>query len=173
MSNSTTIEIRIAGSADCESLVAFNLAMAEETEGKLLDKTVLQAGVNHLLENPQFGFYVVAEDRSFNVAKIIGSLMITYEWSDWRNALFWWVQSVYVEPQYRRQGVYRQLYLFVKERAEAAGGVCGFRLYVEKENAIAQQTYSKLGMYESHYLMFEEECNFPGQQEPGTNGNDF
>src|SRR6266496_6687259 len=103
------IDIRIAKNEDFESLVAFNLAMAIETEGKQLNETILRAGVNYLLETPQFGFYALAEDRSGDSARIIGSLMITYEWSDWRNGLFWWVQSVYVKPEYRRQGVYRKL----------------------------------------------------------------
>jgi ribosomal protein S18 acetylase RimI-like enzyme len=152
------ISIRLAGESDLESLVAFNLAMAEETESKQLNEKVLRAGVLHLLKNPRYGFYVVAEDAAPEGPSVIGSLMVTYEWSDWRNALFWWIQSVYVKPPYRRRGIYRRLYAFVKECANKEKGVCGFRLYVEKENSIAQQTYRNLGMEESHYLMFEEGC---------------
>jgi ribosomal protein S18 acetylase RimI-like enzyme len=81
--------------------------------------------------------------------KRAGQMMITYEWSDWRNAVFWWIQSVYIRPEFRRKGIYRRLYDFVKQRAKAQGGVCGFRLYVEKENAGAQKTYAALGMAES------------------------
>lgn len=83
--------------------------------------------------------------------------MITKEWSDWRNGLFWWIQSVYVKPEYRRQGIYRRMYRFVKDLAENHPEVCGCRLYVEKENTVAQSTYSALGMTETHYKLFEEE----------------
>jgi ribosomal protein S18 acetylase RimI-like enzyme len=161
MSTSDNIVVRVARVDDLESLVEFNLAMARETEDKSLDRATLTSGVSHLLQNPLYGFYVVAENAT--ASEVVGSLMITYEWSDWRNALFWWVQSVYVKPLYRRRGVYRALYSEVKDRAAAERGVCGFRLYVEKENTIAQQTYRRLGMDESHYLMFEEGCDFASQ----------
>ena len=82
--------------------------------------------------------------------------MVTYEWSDWRNGLFWWIQSVYITQNFRRRGIYRRLYEFVKEMAQAESDVRGFRLYVEKENRTAQLTYERLGMAETHYLMFEE-----------------
>ena len=88
--------------------------------------------------------------------QVVGSLMVTTEWSDWRNGVFWWVQSVYISPDYRRQGIYGQLYAQVKTLAEQQQNVCGFRLYVEKENVIAQKTYASLGMEQSHYLMYEE-----------------
>ena len=81
--------------------------------------------------------------------------MITFEWSDWRNSWFWWIQSVYISPEFRGKGVYRQLYEFVVNKAQAQGDVCGFRLYVERENTRAQKVYEKLGMETSHYLMFE------------------
>jgi ribosomal protein S18 acetylase RimI-like enzyme len=82
--------------------------------------------------------------------------MVTYEWSDWRNAWFWWIQSVYIDPQYRGKRIYSQLYGFVKQKAAESGNVCGFRLYVEKENDHAQRVYEKLGMEATYYLMFEE-----------------
>jgi ribosomal protein S18 acetylase RimI-like enzyme len=147
------INIRLAAERDVEALGRFNRAMALETEALELDLTVLTAGVENLLRHKQHGFYLIAETA---VAEAVGSLMITYEWSDWRNGLFWWIQSVYIAPQFRRRGVYRRLYEFVKELAAKQEEVCGFRLYVEKENRTAQRTYEQLGMSETHYLMFEE-----------------
>lgn len=145
------MEIRIASAEDAASLVEFNQAMALETEGKTLDPETLGRGVRAVFEDRARGFYVVAEESG----RIVGGLMITYEWSDWRNAWFWWIQSVYIVPEARGTGVYRRLYEFVRERAEQAGDVCGFRLYVESENRNARAVYEKLGMEESHYLMYE------------------
>jgi ribosomal protein S18 acetylase RimI-like enzyme len=148
-----TFSVRRAAARDREVLVEFNLAMARETEAKELAPEVLRAGVAHFIERPQYGFYVVAEDAG----EVVGSLMITYEWSDWRDGLFWWIQSVYVRPADRRRGVYRRLYEHVKRLAAADDSeVRGFRLYVEKENRVAQTTYERLGMAETHYLMYEE-----------------
>lgn len=144
--------VRSATQADAAALVEFNRAMAKETEDKDLAVSVLSAGVNWLLQNPTQGFYLIAE-RGGEVA---GCLMVTSEWSDWRNGLFWWIQSVYVRPQYRRKGAYRRLYLHVKQLARERGDICGFRLYVEKENVNAQKTYQSLGMQETPYRMFEE-----------------
>ena len=141
----------MAEPSDLESLVNFNQLMAWETEQKKLDENTLKKGVAALIADDNKGFYLVAEQH----AQVIGSLMVTTEWSDWRNAVFWWVQSVYVTPDYRRKGIYAHLYAQVKTLAEQQN-VCGFRLYVEKENIIAQKTYVSLGMVESHYLMFEE-----------------
>ena len=98
------------------------------------------------------GFYVVAEQEN----KIIGGLMITFEWSDWRDSWFWWIQSVYILPEGRGRKIYSRLYDFVKEKAAEAGDVCGIRLYVENENTHAQKVYEKVGMEASHYLMYEE-----------------
>jgi ribosomal protein S18 acetylase RimI-like enzyme len=89
--------------------------------------------------------------------RIAGGLMVTFEWSDWRNKWFWWIQSVYVLPDFRGQAVYRKLYDFVKQKAAEAGNVCGFRLYVEHDNKRAQHVYETVGMAASHYLMYEEE----------------
>jgi ribosomal protein S18 acetylase RimI-like enzyme len=147
------ITIRRATIDDVATLVQFNQAMARETEGKELADDILRPGVEGLLARPEYGFYVVAEPND-GPRDAVGSLMITYEWSDWRNGLFWWIQSVYVTPEWRRRGVYTALYDDAKQRA-AAENVCGFRLYVEKENLAAQQTYERLGMSETHYLMFE------------------
>lgn len=146
------ISIRVANRQDLAALVNFNQSMALETENKKLDSDVLNKGVGALMADPNKGFYLVAEQN----AQVVGSLMVTTEWSDWRNAVFWWIQSVYILPQNRRQGIYGLLYAKVKELAEQDGNVCGLRLYVEKENVIAQRTYEALGMEQSHYLMYEE-----------------
>jgi ribosomal protein S18 acetylase RimI-like enzyme len=139
---------------DAEILAKFNQFMALETENKKLDYDTVFRGVNNLIKNPQYGCYFIAEKN-----KILGSLMITTEWSDWCNGLFWWIQSVYVHPEYRRQGVYRKLYRFVKERAKKESNVCGLRLYVEKDNLVAQKSYEALGMKETSYKIFEDLFN--------------
>ncbi len=145
------VDIRKATRQDLQHLVNFNQAMAWETEQKNLDEAVLAAGVGAVLENPEHGFYLVAEQDGV----IAAGLMVTYEWSDWRNGQFWWVQSVYVLPDFRRHGLYSALYDKVKQLASEQGDVPGIRLYVEKDNQAAQSTYIKNGMQESHYLMFE------------------
>lgn len=147
------ITIRLATDDDVSTLTRFNIAMARETEGKGLDADTVRAGVQALLDHPARGFYLVAEQDGV----IIGSLMITTEWSDWRDGDFWWVQSVYVRPEARRQGVYSALYDRVKTRAaEAHPSVCGIRLYVEQTNAAARQAYLALGMAETGYRIYEE-----------------
>jgi ribosomal protein S18 acetylase RimI-like enzyme len=142
----------VAEQSDLGLLVNFNQLMAWETEQKKLDEITLSQGVAALIADDNKGFYLVAEQHG----QVVGSLMVTTEWSDWRNGVFWWVQSVYISPDYRRQGIYGQLYAQVKTLAEQQQNVCGFRLYVEKENVIAQKTYASLGMEQSHYLMYEE-----------------
>lgn len=149
----STIQIRQANANDALTLADFNIAMARETEERALDRTTITAGVQAIFDNSDRGFYVVADAGE----QIAGSLMITKEWSDWRNGVFWWVQSVYVAPDFRRRGIYKMLYQHVKYLAQNTGGVCGFRLYVEKDNNRAQQTYESLGMQTTDYLMYEEE----------------
>ena len=146
------VNVRRATTTDVTALVAFNRAMAMETEGRELETAVVTAGVQSLLGRPELGFYLIAECSG----EVAASLMVTSEWSDWRNGLFWWIQSVYVKPDYRRRGLYRQLYRQVKQLAAERGDVCGFRLYVEKDNRQAQQTYAALGMRETAYKLFEE-----------------
>lgn len=146
------ILIRKAERRDASIIAKFNIAMALETENKTLEPETIQAGVLSLFEQPQAGFYVVAEVDQ----EIAGCLMITFEWSDWRNGTFWWVQSVYVAPDFRRMGLYSTLYLSIKEMAKDEQNICGFRLYVDKDNVAAQKTYEKLGMEPMHYLMYEE-----------------
>lgn len=145
--------IRIAAAEDAGSLVRFNQAMALETEGKELSFDTISNGVASVFSDDKKGFYVVAEQNEV----IVGGMMVTYEWSDWRNKWFWWIQSVYILPEGRGQKLYSRMYEFVKQKAADAGNVCGFRLYVENDNYHAQKVYEKLGMESSHYLMYEEE----------------
>ncbi|CAD7844238.1 MAG: Acetyltransferase, GNAT family [Olavius algarvensis Delta 4 endosymbiont] len=146
------MEIRYATLADADTIARFNQAMALETENKVLADEVINAGVGALMENPRDGFYVVAVVDGVLAA----SLMVTSEWSDWRNGFFWWIQSVYVEREYRRRGLYSAMYRFVKNEAAQRADVCGFRLYVEQENISAQNTYEYLGMKRTAYVLYEE-----------------
>ena len=126
--------------------------MAQETEGLALDDARTLAGVRAVLADEKRGFYLVAEREG----AVVGQLMITTEWSDWRNAWFWWIQSVYVLPAHRRTGVFRALHDEVLRQVAARDDVCGVRLYVEKDNTRAQQTYQDLGMAQTDYLLFEQ-----------------
>ncbi len=152
MKSSDGFLIRIGELKDIDELVKFNIALASETEGLMLSEKILRKGVENLIENKDYGFYLIAE----NNGTIVGSLMVTTEWSDWRNGFFWWVQSVYVKPENRRQGIYSSLYKHAKKLSERKMNVLGFRLYVEKNNSIAIETYKALGMIETHYKLFEE-----------------
>ncbi len=144
--------IRNATRDDARALAGFNRNMALETENLALIPAVILGGVEAVLANPARGFYVVAEARG----ELVASLMVTTEWSDWRNGVFWWIQSVYVARDWRRRGLYRSLYAHVKHLAEEDKNVCGFRLYVERENQVAQKTYAALGMAETRYKVFEQ-----------------
>ncbi|NEO98028.1 MAG: GNAT family N-acetyltransferase [Symploca sp. SIO2E9] len=147
--------IRIGELQDLDVLVNFNQAMADETEGRKLTLEIVTAGVKTLLENPNLGFYLLAEKNG----EVAGTLMVTTEWSDWHNGLYWWIQSVYIRPEFRRQGVYHQLYNFVKDKAKQEQDelkIWGFRLYVESQNMVAQKTYESLGMKETSYKIYEE-----------------
>lgn len=146
------MNIRFARADEAPALVAFNQAMALETEGKTLDAAVLAPGVEAVFLDKAKGFYVVAEETG----NIVGGLMVTFEWSDWRNKWFWWIQSVYIIPEARGRRLYSEMYDFVKKQAGERDDVCGFRLYVEKENLNAQKVYEKVGMESSYYLMYEE-----------------
>ena len=149
---SDQIKIRDALPKDSVTLVEFNIRMAKETEDKQLDKGIVTSGVNAVLEDRKNGFYLIAEVDG----KVVGSLMVTTEWSDWRNGAFWWIQSVYIESGFRRHGVFRALYEEVRERARRTERVCGCRLYVERDNTTAQATYNKLGLEEANYKIFED-----------------
>lgn len=128
----------------------FNAALARETEALTLDLEVLRRGVTQVLEDAAKGFYLVADEGS----RVVGQLMVTPEWSDWRNADWWWIQSVYVAPDFRRRGVFRALYEATLERSKQAGAH-GLRLYVERENLRAQSTYAALGMKHARYELYE------------------
>ena len=148
-----SITIRRANANDSRAIADFNISMALETEGKQLDPATINSGVANMIANPNRGFYLVAEDAGV----VVGSLMVTTEWSDWRNGLFWWIQSVFIVEAYRRRGIYSRLYETVKTMAAEADNICGYRLYVEKDNRTAQLTYEKLGMMATDYLLYEEE----------------
>lgn len=148
----TNLKIRLADGDEIDALVEFNQAMALETEGKVLDENILRQGVAAVVADSLKGFYVVAESEG----TIAGGLLVTFEWSDWRNAWFWWIQSVYIRPGFRGRRIYAEMYDFVKLRAADDGAVCGFRLYVERDNMRARNVYERLGMSESHYVMYEE-----------------
>ncbi len=150
---SDEIRIRPARALDIATLVDFNIGMARETEGKELSRQIVTAGVTSLLNRPADGFYVVAE----NDPAVLGALMVTFEWSDWRSGFFWWIQSVFVRPEFRRRGVFKRLYRHVRTLAKDRPDVCGLRLYVEGDNESARQTYESLGMRMTPYRMYEEE----------------
>ena len=147
-------KIRPATGADAKIIAAFQVAMARETEEKLLDALTVTAGVENVLQNPNLGHFLVATDEKNTV---IAALLITFEWSEWRNGQFWWIQSVYVVPEARGSGIFRALFAEVKKRAQSSEMVCGLRLYVERDNQKAQAVYTKLGMEETPYRIFEEE----------------
>ncbi len=145
------LRIRRAGVDDVETIVQFNQALARETEDRQLEAERLQAGVQRALQLGDVMYFVA--ERSGHV---VGQVMVTREWSDWRCGYFWWLQSVYVDPRARRQGVFRKLYLHVRKLAGQQADCCGLRLYVESENDRAQQTYRQLGMNKTGYLVMEE-----------------
>lgn len=155
--NSQGIIIRPACPEDVDIIVMFNAAMALETERRRLDLATLRKGTLAFLGNPQYGFYIVAELPENRNNKVAGQLMITYEWSDWRNAVFWWVQSVYVAPDKRRQGIFRAMHDHINMQAKADPRVCGIRLYVERENHRAQTVYQRVGLTPSVYTVFEQD----------------
>lgn len=145
------LAVRRAGFADAAIITAHNRAMALETEGLTLDPARVAAGVAAVLADAAKGWYLLAEQDG----RVVGQLMVTFEWSDWRNGTFWWIQSVYVAPEARRRGVYRALYAHLLAAARADGGVAGVRLYVHHDNARAAATYAGLGMERAPYEVFE------------------
>ncbi len=145
------IIVREATPSDIDALVDFQQSMAQETEGKSLDPDLLLEGVSSVFLSPSRGFYLVAEVEG----RVAASLLITYEWSDWRNATFWWIQSVYVGTRLRRRGVFKAMHNYVCDLASSRDDICGIRLYVDRNNLVAQQAYASVGMSKSHYDMFE------------------
>lgn len=146
-----SVRVRAARPEDLESLVDFNCRLARETEDHELDPATVRRGLSRLFDNPAAGFYTVAEQGG----RVVGCLLITFEWSDWRDGWLWWIQSVYVEAAARRRGVFRRLFAHVREKAETDADVRGLRLYVERGNGRAQATYASMGMEEAPYKLFE------------------
>lgn len=145
------LHIRPALASDLDFVVAGNLALARETENLALDVTVLREGVRALLDGRAPGAYWIAELDG----AVVGQTLITYEWSDWRNRMVWWIQSVYVLPETRQYGVFRAVYAHLRREA-AAAGAGGLRLYVDTTNVRAQSVYAALGMNGDHYRVFED-----------------
>ena len=164
MSWTKDVIIRPAQMEDIETIAAFSAAMALETEGRALDRERLLQGTRSLLATPASGFFMVAEQKEPTDSQVVGQLMVTFEWSDWRNAVFWWIQSVYVDPTRRRQGIFRKLHAEVMATAKADAKVCGIRLYVESENRVAQEVYRKIGLKPSSYAVFETDFVLGRQQ---------
>ncbi|MGL5313255.1 MAG: GNAT family N-acetyltransferase [Peptostreptococcaceae bacterium] len=149
------MSIRRAKIEDLETIVKFNYNLAKETEDKELNVDILTKGVEAVLVDNTKGQYYVYTIND----KVVGQLMHTYEWSDWRNGTFLWIQSVYVEKEYRKKGIFKELYNHVKEMCDRDESISGIRLYVEKENSTAKSTYKSLGMYECEYHMYEYEVD--------------
>jgi GNAT superfamily N-acetyltransferase len=145
------IDYREGTPSDVSLIVDFQVAMARETEELDLDRSILTDGVQGVFDDPSRGRYFLAESDG----TVIASLMITYEWSDWRNGNVWWIQSVYVRPSFRGQRVYAGLYEHVQRLVQADDGIRGIRLYVDRRNVSAQKVYTKLGMNGEHYQVFE------------------
>jgi len=145
------ILVRRAESNDADAIAQFNMAMAWETEQEHLDPPTIARGVRAVLDNAGYGFYLVATCND----EIVGSLLVTFEWSDWRCGLFWWIQSLYVRPQFRRRGVLKTLHEFLTAEAARQRHVCGIRLYVEQSNSRAQSAYAALGMQKTGYEIYE------------------
>ena len=144
-------EITQGVDADVETIAAFQVEMAMESEGTVLNKDIVSRGVRAVVEDASKGRYYVAKADG----KVVGSMMLTMEWSDWNACWYWWIQSVYVVPEYRGQGAFTQMYNALREEAKT-NNVAQLRLYVDDTNEPALRRYQKVGMHESHYLMYEE-----------------
>lgn len=149
--NASDVCIRPAAAGDAERIAANNVALARESEARQLAPRVVRAGVEAVLADPARGVYFLAERQG----RVVGQLLITREWSDWRNGWFWWIQSVYVVPEARQGGVFRALYQHVVSAARRRGDVCGLRLYVDRTNQRARQVYEKLGLRPTAYRLYE------------------
>ncbi|NBV20869.1 MAG: GNAT family N-acetyltransferase [Proteobacteria bacterium] len=158
MSKSLPIPIRSAVVVDAAVIARFNRAMALETEGRKLSPPRVLRGVRALLADAAKGTYYVAEADG----AVIGQLLITYEWSDWRNGNFWWIQSVYVTPEWRGRGVFKALHAHIEQLARKRKDVCGLRLYVDDHNTKAKEVYARLGLKATHYELWETDFVLPG-----------
>ena len=145
------VEIRKAKLSDSECIVDLQLKMAQETEGLTLNKNVVTKGVHAVFQHPAHGTYWVAEEKD----EILGVLLAIPEWSDWRNGTVLWIHSLYVVPEARGRGVFKKLYLNLKEQVEQSPELVGLRLYVDRQNKLAQKIYDKLGMNKEHYELYE------------------
>jgi ribosomal protein S18 acetylase RimI-like enzyme len=143
--------IRKAVQEDIGVIAGFQQKMAMETENLSLDESLLINGVGNVFRNPSLGFYLIAQDND----RVIASMLLTPEWSDWRNSLFLWIQSLYVIPEYRKKGVFRMMYEHVRRMVQDSGDYAGLKLYVDESNTPAQKTYRQVGMRSSHYRLFE------------------
>jgi len=146
------IVVEAARMEDLDTITQFNIRLAHESEAKTLDPDIVRKGVGGILEKPHRGHYVVARSEG----QVIGQLMITLEWSDWRNGDIWWIQSVYVHPEFRRLGIFKKLYRYIREAAVSSPDVVGLRLYVEHQNDAARKVYQRLGMRSGGYEVMEE-----------------
>jgi ribosomal protein S18 acetylase RimI-like enzyme len=147
--------IRKARLEDLERITDFNIQIAKETEEEVLERNTVREGVQTVLSTKSKGFYLLAEDTE-GPRKVVGQLMITYEWSDWRNKNFWWIQSVYVDKTYRNKKVFSKLFTAAAKMALSTGSVDALRLYVEKNNNSAKQVYESLGMTKTSYEIYEK-----------------
>jgi len=145
------VEIRQATSADVQSIADFNIALCRETEGRELDRATVLEGVRRFVSEPARGRYFVA----LIDGEVVGQSAHTFEWSDWRNGEIWWIQSVYVDPRHRGTGVFRALFAHIKQLGEEDADCCGIRLYMERENDSARQSYLRLGFNETGYEVLE------------------
>ena len=145
------MNIRKALNKDIDVIARYNYNLAYETENKILDMNILTRGVEAIIKDENKGIYHVCEVDG----KVVGQIMYTYEWSDWRNGTFLWIQSAYVNKEFRGMGVFKALYKFIRDIADNDNNICGIRLYVEKENTIAKKTYKNIGMKECNYYIYE------------------
>ena len=168
MISADQLRIRLATVQDVDVLTTFSAAMAWETEHRRLDLARLRLGTQAVIDRPEQGQYYVADLHRNAPADTVtvGQLLITYEWSDWRNAQFWWIQSVYVDPAWRRQGVYRAMHQAVMALAQSRADVCGVRLYVEGDNTVAQGVYERVGLTPSTYRIYESDFVLPKPSSP-------
>ncbi len=152
--NAPVIRIRRATSNDLDQIIRFNLACAYESESLRLDPSAARIGAETVIADPTCGHYYLAE----NEHQAVGQCLVTREWSDWRGAWVWWLQSVYVLPAARRSGIFAELFHHVRNAARS-GGAASLRLYVDQDNKGAIQTYRKMGMTQSHYRLYEMELS--------------
>lgn len=145
------MNIRKALNKDIDVIARYNYNLAYETENKILNMNILTKGVEAIIKDENKGIYNVCEING----EVVGQIMYTFEWSDWRNGTFLWIQSVYVNKEFRGMGVFKALYKFIRDIADNDNNICGIRLYVEKENTIAKKTYKNIGMKECNYYIYE------------------